>query len=102
MNTYRAKQQNVVWPGPLVNGTEVERFLWKGSGNPTVVQRIGAWILGLAYFAFGLTGVAFAVRERADFFAILIPLTIGCGCLLAGIKVFLNGFRKDKPKEHRS
>src|SRR5579862_9565643 len=56
----RARQENIVWPGPLVNSRGVDEFLWKGSPNPTVIQRIAAWIFGLTFI-----GMAFALLALA-------------------------------------
>src|ERR1035437_6152886 len=40
----KAKQNNVVWPGPLANSRGVDAFFWKGSPNPTKIQRVAAWL----------------------------------------------------------
>ena len=45
------KQRNIIWPGPLVNSRGVDEFFWKGSPRPTMVQRIAAWLFGLALVA---------------------------------------------------
>jgi hypothetical protein len=50
----KAKQRNVVWPDPQVNASRVDKFLWKGSPNPTRIQRIGAWIAGITFMGLGL------------------------------------------------
>lgn len=42
------KHRNIVWPDPLVNSQTVDRFFCKGSPNPTVVQRIAAWLFSQA------------------------------------------------------
>ena len=64
------KQRNIVWPGPLVNSRGVDEFLWKGSPNPTLIQRIAAWLFGLVfigiasvllYIAWNLGGSAWAI-----------------------------------------
>jgi hypothetical protein len=49
------KQRNIVWPGPLVNSRGVDEFFWKGSPSPTMVQRISAWLFGLALIAGALS-----------------------------------------------
>ena len=90
----KSKQQNLVWPGAWVNATRVDRFLWKGSANPTLVQRVAAWMFGLVFVGFGLEFFAFAVRFRYSFASVLVAVTLACGFALAGIKIFLNGFPK--------
>ena len=55
-----SKQRNIVWPGPLVNSRGVDEFFWKGSPNPTVIQRIAAWLFGLVFL-----GIAFVLSYIA-------------------------------------
>lgn len=90
-----AKQRNTVWPDALQNGRSVDAFLWKGSANAPLVQRIGAWIFG---FTFMLLAVALIEVDRETTpdrksiaFVILAVLFFG-----VGLKVFLNGFRRRK------
>jgi hypothetical protein len=61
------KQRNIVWPGPLINSRGVDEFFWKGSPNPTVVQRIAAWLFGLTFtgIAFSLFYLAWSLRGSA-------------------------------------
>jgi hypothetical protein len=80
-----AKQNNVVWPDTMKNSRSVDKFLWSGSPNPTLVQRIAAWLLGgfLMMIALGL----FAVYPH-EWYAWLIV----CFWWLIGLKIFSNGF----------
>lgn len=50
----RNNQRNIVWPGPLVNSRGVDYFFWKGSPNPSVIQRIAAWLFGLVFLGIAL------------------------------------------------
>jgi len=43
----KQKQRKPVWPDTLLNGRNVDEYLWKGSPVGPLVQRIGAWISGL-------------------------------------------------------
>jgi hypothetical protein len=88
----KARQKNVVWPGPLVNGRGVDAFFWKGSPNPTIIQRIAAWLfaatdiggaLMLAILAWQIGGAALIVLGGM---AVLV--------LALGIRTFSNGFAK--------
>jgi hypothetical protein len=45
-------QRNVVWPGPLVNGRGVDEFFWKGSPNPTTVQRVATLLFAAVLRSF--------------------------------------------------
>jgi hypothetical protein len=84
-------QQNIVWPGPPRNGRSVDKFLWRGSPNPTVVQRIGALLFGICYLISGIAFFGFARKERSWLIA-----AFGLGALLLGIKVCFNGLRKSR------
>ena len=90
----RAKQQNISWPGAWVNAIRVDRFLWRGSPNPTLVQRIAAWLIGVIFVLYGLDFFALAVARRSSFASVLVLVTLACGLALAGVKIFLNGFPK--------
>jgi hypothetical protein len=87
----RASQRNTLWPDLLVNSRNVDKFLWKGSPNPTLVQTIAACLFGLTFFIAGIATLRFARQEG------LPVVIIGVGALLLGVRVFLNGFPKRKP-----
>jgi len=90
----RARQRNIVFPDTVRNGRSVDAFLWKGFPNPTLVQRIGAWLFGLLFMAYGLVllGLAVHFRNKGDWpgseSCALIALAAGA----IGIKTFRNGF----------
>src|SRR5712692_329360 len=48
-----ARQKNIVFPDTVRNARSVDAFLWKGSRNPPVVQRIAAWMFGLIFIVLG-------------------------------------------------
>ena len=54
----KAKQRNTVWPDTLMNGRSVDEFLWKGSPDAPLVQRMGAWIFGLAFMLIAVGVIA--------------------------------------------
>ena len=92
-----SRQKNVMWPGPVVNASKVDAFLWHGSANPTFVQRIGAWIFGGQFLVVGLVLLWIAIHDSrftADttgrFFLSLLSL----GALSLGVRIFRNGFPK--------
>jgi hypothetical protein len=89
----RAKQRNILWPDTVVNGRAVDVFLWRGSPDPTIVQRIGAWLFGLLFLALSVGFLDYALRERS-FVLVLFSL----GWILLGARVFRNGFRRRKGK----
>lgn len=91
----RAKQQNVVWPDPVVNASRVDKFLWRGSLNPTWVQRVGAWIVGMTFMGSGLVFLLLASQAwHQDAVEAITFGGFGTGLLSVGIKMFLNGWPK--------
>src|SRR5580704_13317939 len=62
----RASQQNIVFPDTVRNGRAVDVFLWRGSPDPTVVQRIAAWLFGLALATPGIRFLWTAAQVRSD------------------------------------
>jgi hypothetical protein len=101
----KASQQNLTWPSTLVNSRGADTFILKGSPNPTVVQRIAAWLFGL--FWMGLGSVWFAgtvsTHNKHDKEGVWITTVIGVPCFLLGIWIFRNGFpRRLKPAKNSS
>jgi hypothetical protein len=90
----KAKQRNTVWPDAFVNSKGVDEFLWKGSPDAPLVQRVGAWIFGLTFILFGLIFVDIAYEKHFGLFGVLSIIWF-----LVGGKVFLNGFNKRRVKE---
>ena len=88
----KAKQRNTVWPDPLINSRGVDAFLWKGSPNPSMVQRIGAVLFGL-FFICGAVMFASICAERHSLWGILAFVF-----LYAGAKVLRNSWPRDAPK----
>ena len=91
----RANQGNIVFPDAVGNGRAVDVFLWHGSPDPPLVQRIGAWMFGMSFFAIGLGFVALAItalREDDSWVAFGFLLFISLSLVLIGIRVFCNGF----------
>ncbi len=91
-----AKQRNTVWPDPLRNTRDVDVFLWKGSPDAPLVQRIGAWMFGIAFILCGVGFLAVAYEKQSLAFGILSAVPF-----LIGVKVCLNGFRKHRRKPSR-
>lgn len=92
-----AKQRNTVWPDTMKNGRSVDEFLWKGSPDAPLVQRMGAWIFGMFFMLGGSAwfDAAYEKHDRVLGVISLLPFFIG-------VKVFLNGFRKCKAGQHES
>src|ERR1700760_4352253 len=91
----KAKQRNIVWPDTLRNGGSVDEFLWKGSSDASLVQRIGAWVFG---FTFMLLAIALIEvdRETSPDRKSIAFVILGVAFFGVGLKMFLNGFRRRK------
>ena len=89
----RSRQRNLVWPDTLVNSTEVDNLLLRGSARPSLVQRIGAWIFGAWYLGIGIAFVDVA-RDGGSLTVVFVATL----WILLGICVFRNGFRRRRPK----
>lgn len=97
----RAKQRNILWPDTLINSRAVDAFLWRGATNPTLVQRIGAWLFGLSFMAAGLGCVSLALLDGTWSWG---PIAIGAFGIVGfavGIKTFLNGWPKKNARNLR-
>lgn len=91
-----ARQRNIVWPDPLVNSRSVDEFLWKGSPNPTPVQRIGAWLFGLVFMAQGVAILILAWHEGASSGGGWALGIVAAAAFAWGAKIFFNGCRTRK------
>jgi hypothetical protein len=89
----KAKQKNTVWPGPLLNSRGVDEFLWKGSPDAPLVQRLGAWIFGVTFILLGAIFVDIAYERQS-----WVVIVVSIGLFLLGGRVFLNGFKRHKAK----
>ncbi|MBS1805006.1 MAG: hypothetical protein JST28_16730 [Acidobacteria bacterium] len=85
----RAKQSNTLWPDTLINSRGVDEFLWRGSGDAPLVQRIAAWIFGVAFVLVGIVWLDVAYTKGWILFGVLSIVW-----LFVGGKVFLNGFKR--------
>jgi len=85
----KARQRNLVWPDALINSRSVDEFLWKGAPDAPLVQRIGAWLFGLAFTLVGIFGLIVTYEKHFIAFGILSIVF-----LFVGARVLLNGFRR--------
>ncbi len=89
----RARQRNTVWPDLLINNRGVDAFLWKGSRDAPLVQRIAAWLFGLFFLAAGVAFLDIAYERQS-----VIPIVMSILFFLIGGRVFFNGFRRRKSR----
>ena len=86
------RQQNVLLPEVVKNARLVDRYLIFGSADATLLQRIGAWLFGLAFIAVGVTIVSLGSTGPNPIGEILF----GAVPIILGMLVFLNGCRRRK------
>jgi hypothetical protein len=91
-----AKQQNIVWPGPLVNSRVVEEFFWKGSPSPTTTQRIAAWLFGTVHI--GGASMLAVMGWHMDGNGLIVLGGMAILVFAFGIKTFSNGFAKRRKR----
>ena len=86
----RARQRNTLWPDAMVNSSNVDGLLWKGSPKATKIQRIGIAIWGLAFACVGVVFEMIACEKHE-----LFPVFFGLPWLALGIKLFINAFKRN-------
>lgn len=97
----RAKQRNLIWPQTVINGRAVDVFFWRGSPNPTLSQRVAAFLFGTVLLVYGLITLSVARADHS-----LLWMFVAWGIILMGARAFRNGFprpaRETKPRERFS
>jgi len=76
----------------MIGGRSVDASFWRGSPNPTLVQRIAAWLFGIMLFLPGLLIVS--MGKAGGPWLIVI---IGWGAILLGAQTLRNGFARRGP-----
>ena len=85
-------QENILWPGLLSKGRNMNELLWRGEANLPIVQRIAVWLIGPMLIGMGACYFYLAVREEQGSLSRAIDGIFGIGLFLVGIRVFRNGF----------
>jgi hypothetical protein len=91
-----AKQRNTLWPDTMKNSSSVDEFLWKGSPDALLVQRMGAWIFGLLFILVGIGWLLVAIQKQYWVVGVLSIFWF-----FIGGKIFLNGFRRHTATKHK-
>jgi lipopolysaccharide export LptBFGC system permease protein LptF len=90
----RARQQNIIWPDTVRNARSIDEYFWRGAENASLVQRIAAWLFGVAFIGLGLMFLWLAHRE-GSFLGIAVSVVL----LALGARIFFNGCRRRPSKE---
>jgi hypothetical protein len=87
----------IVFPNTVRDGGTAGDFLWKGLPNPSLVQRIGAWLIGSLEMGCGVAAAALAKYAlqgddpRSSFALLMLIATV---FFALGAWTFRRGFRK--------
>ena len=94
----RQRQRNVVFPDTVRNTRSLDAFLWKGSPNPTRVQRVGARLFGITFIGLGGCLITFVDAGRSDgeWVTAFVLTSMSLGAIALGIRTFRNGFPRRK------
>ncbi len=87
----RAKRE-ITFPLTRAKAHSADVFLVNGCANPSLVQRIAAWMVGLFFLVIGFAAVSVGVDAGVDSFLTILPVCLLF--ILVGIRVFRNGFRR--------
>lgn len=90
----RTKQENTVWRNYVRNTRGLDEFFLKGSANATPVQRIAAWLFGLAFILAGFGFLSITVTMERNKWTMWILAGI-VWCL--GTWICYNGSRRHRP-----
>jgi hypothetical protein len=91
------QQRNTLWPDTFRNGHSVDAFLWKGSPDAPLVQRIGACIFGLTFILGGLGWLDVAYEKHWRVFGVL-----SIAWFFVGARLIRNGFSRRRTDKHES
>ena len=74
------------------NGGSVDKLLWRGDSNASLVQRIGMVIFGGFWLCLAAATLFLLPREKDSWVSDLFSLPV----LFVGAKIFLNAFKRHK------
>jgi hypothetical protein len=99
----KGRQRNIVFPDTVRNGRAVDVFFWRGSPNPTLVQRFAAWMIGLFLIIQAVFMLSLTVQTRDPstprIVEIGLPALFAFAIALFGARIFRNGFRRPTKPE---
>ena len=89
MGDIESRQRNTIWPDTVRNGRSVDAFLWHGSPDASLVQRIGVALFGLAFFAGGVVFLIIARHERS-----FLAMIMSAGVFFLAVRMLRNAVRR--------
>jgi hypothetical protein len=87
LDELKSRQDNIVWPGFVSNARRIDEVLFQGADHAPLVQRFGAWLLGLAAVLVGLSLVSLGAK------ASYIVVALGLGFVMLGAFWIIRGCR---------
>jgi hypothetical protein len=99
----RASQRNIVFPHTVRNARSVDAFLWRGSPDPTLVQRIGAWLIGVVLVGSGIGSLWLGAQAHwnHDWIGFGLKISMSLVAVLIGLRVFRNGFPRHRETDSK-
>lgn len=88
-----ARQRNSVWPDTLRNSALVDAFVWRGSPNPTYVQRIGTALFGLLFMCPAVLLVRLGFFEPGPALVRVFMFLLALPWALIGFRLLRNAVR---------
>jgi hypothetical protein len=89
VDAVESKQRNITWPDVMINASNADELMWKGSRRITKVQRVGVSLFGLVFV---LSGISLANSFHKGSW---VGIPIGIGFALVGCKLLWNSVRKN-------
>ncbi len=93
MRELEDRQKNTLWLDTLRNGITLDGFLWKGSPNATLVQRIGLGLFALLWLSPGFALLYFGFSEPAPVWFRVFMFVLALPWIAFGGKLLANAFR---------
>jgi hypothetical protein len=91
---FRAGKKTRFWPDTLRNGRVLDSFVWKGSPNATLVQRVGIALFGFLFLSPALVLVRFGVLQPAPAGFRALMLLFALPWIAIFCKLLGNAFRR--------
>jgi hypothetical protein len=97
-NEVEFRQRNTTWPDAMVNASNADELMWKGSRRITKVQRIGVGLFGLVFLFLGVLFVlgGVGITNMSDGNFSLMEVLFGLASGGVGCKLLWNSIRKNE------
>ncbi len=97
-----ASQRNIVFPDTVRNNSRVDRLLWNGSRDASLVQRVGIAFFGLTFAGLGIFCFWGARARSQSWTDVMADVAIGLFVLILGVHLCLNAVMRRKRAASKS